>query len=253
MPLPGVRATVPWGINNAGDVAGWYAIGIFAQGFVLSGGSWTAVDHPAATEGTEVHGINSAKHLVGAYGSHGFLATPVPAQVQSGTFWIGLKNSDDQGTQFDLRTEVFRDGTMILAGETRCVTGVTRNPALAKQVGIPVAQTTGADPGDAILLKVLTRIGTNLDGSKCSGPGGSHSNAVGLRLYYDATIRESQLSVVTGANPATSYFLRALGSSLFLDLVPPDSSTAKYRDSAAINFAQGNPWKEIGTWETTVR
>ena len=35
---------------------------------------------------------------------------------------------------------------------------------------------------------------------------------------------------------------------LTLDTSAPSSTSAKYRDSAAIKFAGGNAWKDIGTW-----
>jgi len=41
---------------------------------------------------------------------------------------------------------------------------------------------------DTLSLKILARIGTNGDGTFCGG----HSNAVGLRLYFDATSRPSR-------------------------------------------------------------
>ncbi|MGH9908759.1 MAG: LamG domain-containing protein [Pyrinomonadaceae bacterium] len=99
------------------------------------------------------------------------------------TFWIGLKNSDDQGTQFDLRTEVYINDTLVAEGETRCITGVTRNPSKAKEVSVEFGPISdgGFASGDGLALRVLTRIGTNPDDTKCSGPGGSHNNAVGLR------------------------------------------------------------------------
>src|SRR5512134_3264813 len=50
--------------------------------------------------------------------------------------WIGLKNSDDQGTYFDLRAEVRKNGTVIASGETKNIQGVTRNPGLAKEVTV---------------------------------------------------------------------------------------------------------------------
>jgi len=72
------------GINNAGDVAGRYYNGQL-HAFVLSAGTFTYIDHPAATQGTAIEGqgINSARQLVGIYISsdglvHGFLATPAP-------------------------------------------------------------------------------------------------------------------------------------------------------------------------------
>jgi len=105
--------------------------------------------------------------------------------------WLGLKNSDDQGTRFDLRAEVYKNGSLVASGETACITGVTRNPDLAKEVSVAFgAFTPLAFNGstDVLSLKVLTRIGTNGAGGLCGG----HSNAVGLRLYFDATNRPAK-------------------------------------------------------------
>jgi hypothetical protein len=109
--------------------------------------------------------------------------------------WVGLKNSDDIGTQFDLRVEVFKNGTLVVSGVARCLTEITRNPALAKEVAVafdpfPAVELDGAT--DTLSLTLLTRIGTNPDDTKCTGPGGSHNNARGLRLYFDAATRASQ-------------------------------------------------------------
>ena len=38
-------------------------------------------------------------------------------------------------------------------------------------------------------------------------------------------------------------------STLYLNSTTPTSSTAKYKDSANFKFNNGNPWKEIGTWQ----
>jgi hypothetical protein len=112
--------------------------------------------------------------------------------------WLGLKNSDDQGTQFDLRAEVYRNGVLVASSQTLCITGVTRNEAQAKEAttafgGFSPVSFNGSS--DRLAIKVLTRIGTNPDGSKCVGPGGSHNNAIGLRLYFDATDRQSRFGV----------------------------------------------------------
>ncbi|MCI0527401.1 MAG: hypothetical protein L0Y56_08145, partial [Nitrospira sp.] len=105
--------------------------------------------------------------------------------------WLGLKNSDDQGTRFDLRAEVYKNDMLVAAGETYCITGITRNPALAKEVmtllSLP-ASVTFDGTTEVLSLKVLTRIGTNGSGNFCGG----HSNAVGLRLYFDAVNRNSR-------------------------------------------------------------
>ena len=163
--------------------------------------------------------------------------------------WIGLKNSDDQGTQFDLRTELYINGVQVSEGETLCITGVTRNPSYAKEVTVPFNPITNGTyvPGDILSLKVLTRIGTTPDGQKCSGPGGSHNNAVGLRLYYDSPDRPSRFGYETVANAMQDLFLHSSGANYFLDNVQP-TGTAKYKDSTSVNYSGGNPWMEIGTW-----
>lgn len=115
--------------------------------------------------------------------------------------WLGPKNSDlstGSGrafTRFDLRAEVYKNGTLIASGETHCIQGITRNAnnALESVVAFePFAAQTFDGTMDVLSLKVMTRIGTNGSGSFCGG----HSNAVGLRLYFDAVNRPSHFGSV---------------------------------------------------------
>jgi N-acetylneuraminic acid mutarotase len=112
--------------------------------------------------------------------------------VSSMHAWLGLKNSDDIGTRFDLRGEVLKNGTLVTSGEIYCITGVTRNPSLAKEVTVSFGSFSPTELNgstDVLSLRVLTRIGSNGAGGFCGG----HSNAVGLRLYFDAVGRASQI------------------------------------------------------------
>lgn len=107
--------------------------------------------------------------------------------------WLGLKNSDDQGTRFDVRAEIYKNGTLLSSGETYCIQGITRNAHNALESAIafqPFVMQTFDGTSDVISLKVLTRIGTNGSGGLCGG----HSNAVGLRLYFDAVNRASRFA-----------------------------------------------------------
>ena len=52
--------------------------------------------------------------------------------------------------------------------------------------------TTFNGTSDVLSLKILTRIGTNGAGAFCGG----HSNAVGLRLYFDAVSRPSKFTAI---------------------------------------------------------
>ena len=112
--------------------------------------------------------------------------------------WLGLKNSDDQGTSFDLRAEVYKNAMLVATGQTLCITGVTRNPDNAREVTLAFPSITAIPfngTTDGLALKIRTRIGTNPNGTKCSG----HSNAVGLRLYYDATARPARFGTTVRA------------------------------------------------------
>ena len=109
--------------------------------------------------------------------------------------WLGLKNSDDQGTNFDLRAEVYKDGVLVASDETYLIKGVTRNPDKALKVTVFFGSFLPVDfdgTDDMLSLKILTRIGTDGNGNF----GGGHSSAVGLRLYFDAVIRPAMLAVI---------------------------------------------------------
>ena len=145
----------------------------------------------------------------------------------------------------------------------RCITGVTRNPDLAKATVAPfdpfAPVLVGA--GDVLALRVSARIGTNPDGTKCSGPGGSHNSAVGLRLYYDSASRDSRFDATITPNPSEDLYLHSNGSpcpngdgqspnvtARTLDTTAPAAASAKCKDSGVVNFAGGNPFSTIGTW-----
>lgn len=98
--------------------------------------------------------------------------------------WVGLKNSDDQGTYFDLLAELLKNGTPVASCEALDIRGVTRNPARAKEVVLDFGVLPGIefDAGDDLSVRVLAKVTAV----------GGHSNAVGLRLYYDAVTRPSR-------------------------------------------------------------
>lgn len=164
--------------------------------FYLHGAGATAnpltifLDNSSPTASTEKYGDSAGVNFaggnpwmeIGTWAAASGLTNGNLTALGSLQVWVGLKNSDDQGTQFDLRAEVSKNGLPVAAGDTLCITGVTRNPANAQLVLISFGSFAGAafnGTSDVLSLRVLTRIGTNPDGSKCSGPGGSHNNATG--------------------------------------------------------------------------
>ncbi len=179
--------------------------------------------------------------------------------------WIGLKNGDDQGAPFDLKVEALKNrAEPVASGLKRCITGVTRNPSMAKEVVVPW-EAFSAVPmasGDVLSLRVSTRIGTNPDGTKCAGPGGSHSSAVGLRVYYDSASRLSRFDATIAPTSGGNLYLHSNGTpcpngdgqstTSLLSLsntAPAPVAPAKCKDSGVINFNGGNPFSLVGTWD----
>jgi hypothetical protein len=184
------------------------------------------------------------------YLSRPWFMTVYPTIDNEARVWVGLKNSDDQGARFDLAAKILVNGTQVAEGTTLCVGEITRNPAKALDVSIPFgpASSESIGSGDTMTLKLLTRVGTNLDGTKCLG----HNNAVGLRLYYDAVTRPSRLAPMSPGAGGTDLFLHAIGSQFFLDDVAPGRAQPQSRDSGPVSFAGGNSWVEIGVWSRVI-
>ena len=143
--------------------------------FVLSGNSNIFSDSSDSGYVTEDNGVLVANLCGGESGGLAITALS-PAHL-----WFGLRNSDDQGTQFDVKVELYDGSTLIASGLQRCISGVTRNPSKAKEAIVTwdaFAPFT-VNHGDTLSFKVSTRIGTTPTDAKCLGPGGSHNNAVG--------------------------------------------------------------------------
>jgi len=71
------------------------------------------------------------------------------------------------------------NGSPVASGVTRCVTDVTRNPATLREVTIAMDPFTpvSVSSGDVLALRVLTRIGTNLDDTLSDIPHRSHGHS----------------------------------------------------------------------------
>jgi hypothetical protein len=89
----------------------------------------------------------------------------------------------------------------------------------------------------------------DFDLTKVTASGG-HSNAVGLRLYYDAVSRPSRFGMEIAPNPMRDYFLHSDGSGDFLSNTSPTATDAKYKDSPSVNRTT---YKEIGTWSLALK
>ena len=163
--------------------------------------------------------------------------------------WLGLVNSDDQGTRFDLRVEIYRNNNLVDSGMARCISGVTRNPNNALEALVPFSPFSPVTyaSGDVLSFRVLTRIGTNPNDTKCTG----HNNAQGLTLYYDSAGRPSRFNAELDPDPAADLFLHT-GPTESLSMVAPVASQAASKSSSPLNFSGGNQWKPIGLWSQVI-
>jgi len=178
--------------------------------------------------------------------------------------WLGLKSSEDQGTLFDVKVELLKNADRVASGLRHCVTGVTRNPRLAKGIGVAWDNFTAISlaPTDVLTLRISTRIGTNRDDTKCvPGPASAHANARGLRLYYDAASRPARFDAALASGANHSLYLDSDGTACpaggadsshvtdrTLTGAAPIAPDAKCKDSSDIKFPGGNPFREVGTW-----
>jgi uncharacterized membrane protein len=64
--VPGATGTFPSAINRFGHIVGWYGDATGRHGFLHQGDTFTPLDVPGATD-TEAYGINSFGHIVGWY------------------------------------------------------------------------------------------------------------------------------------------------------------------------------------------
>jgi probable HAF family extracellular repeat protein len=77
--VPGAGVTIANAINSSGQIVGYFQDATGYHGFIYTGGTFTAINDPNATEGTFPSGINDEGQIVGhfetATGSQGFLDT----------------------------------------------------------------------------------------------------------------------------------------------------------------------------------
>src|SRR5437879_6137411 len=158
--------------------------------------SWMATHRPALLQNSE--SLRVLILLAGIRGKRFGNWTNTPG---SGTLtslsdfqvWLGLKNSDDIGTKFDLRADIYKNNQLVVSGQTLCISGITRNPDQSKDTMVSFGTFAPVSFGstDLLSLKVLTRIGTNPDNTQCGG----HFNAVGLRAYFDSVNRPAKFDM----------------------------------------------------------
>jgi uncharacterized repeat protein (TIGR01451 family) len=164
----------------------------------------------------------------------------VPAQLSAlgqTQIWVGLKNSDDVGTKFDLLAEVLRNGVVVGSGQLNGVAGGSSgfNNAILDAISMSLAT-----PGDAcsgtLSLRLSVRVAAN------SG----HVSGT-ARLWFNDSAANSRFSGTVGGS-AFTYYLR----DGFVLAATPGPGPKKTVDVTVNRNQNGNPFKPFGTWTLTL-
>jgi hypothetical protein len=174
--------------------------------------------------------------------------------------WLSLRNTDDISTNFDLRVELLKNGSVVASGLERCITGLTRASETEAVVEWDAFTPVSVESTDNLAIRISTRIGTNADDTKC---GTVHSNATGLRLYYDSTAWPTRFDMTIDPASSVDEYLHSDGTACTsavttgitdysLTTTAPATTSGHCVDSGGVNFAGGNAWSTIGTWDMDV-
>jgi hypothetical protein len=161
--------------------------------------------------------------------------TPAPQLTALGPaqIWIGLKNSDDVGTKFDLLAEVLKNGTVVGSGQVNSVSGGSSgfNNAVLDTINMALSGAVPINPGDTLSLRLSVRVAST----------GHRSGTA--RLWFNDAAANSRFSATIAGAP-NSYFLRS-GSTLTATAGSGPKSTIDVFVDRAVG---GNPFKPFGTW-----
>lgn len=152
--------------------------------------------------------------------------------------WVGLKNSDNVGTRFDLKAEAFVNGLAVASGEILNVPGGSSafNNAILRTIPMAMPQPATVGSGDAIDLRLSVRVGAT----------GHRSGTA--RLWYNDSAATSGVTLAVGGSSSPYYLVT--GQILQQDL--PGPGPKKTLD-VLVSRAGGNPYKAFGTWRVVVQ
>ena len=174
----------------------------------------------------------------------GLNLTPQLSALSPAKVWIGLKNSDDVGTNFDLLAEVLKNGSVVGTGQLPNVPGGGSgfNNAVLRTIGLALPSPVLIAPGDTVSFRLSVKI---------TAVGGHRSGTA--RLWYDGKFIDtgatrdagSRFGATIAATPA-NYFLR---SGFVLQTTP--GASKQFIDVFVDRAVGGNPYKPFGTWTKT--
>jgi hypothetical protein len=87
---------------------------------------------------------------------------------------------------------------LVAHGMSRCIAAAPGDPNTPKPVVIPLTSTHTifSNGTETLSLKVLTRIGTTTEDTRCSGPGAGRADAMGLRVHFGSASYPSRFDLL---------------------------------------------------------
>jgi len=165
-------------------------------------------------------------------------------QLSQAAPWVGLKNSDDVGTRFDLLAEVYKNGIKIGSGQVNNVAGGSSGFNNAKLDAIPLALTDHEFLGglDVLSIRFWARV------SAASG----HRSGTARLWFNDALANSNFTTTIDGQS--TAYYLRDAAS--LATSAGGNAGTRKYVDVLVDRAVGGNLFKPFGDppyeWKLTI-
>jgi hypothetical protein len=176
-----------------------------------------------------------------ASGSFTVTVNRTVAALSPAKVWLGLKNSDDVGTKFDLKAEAYVGGTLVGSGQLNAVPGGSSgfNNANLQSIPLTLSGPINAGSGSGLSIKLYVRI-------TCSGS--THSSGT-ARLWFNDAQANSAFGATIGGGTNNYYLLN--GSALGTAPGPGPKSTI----DVLVNSSQacpGRPFTAVGTWSITL-
>lgn len=231
-----VNAAVQSSVTTA---HGYGALGIRRTDGVIFGGTGDSgnVYKVDPATGAETFVGNTGQNFVGDFDFRP-VGGPVPGPqlncLSPALVWIGLKNSDDVGTKFDLLAEVLHNNIVIGSGELDSVPGGSSgfNNAKLRAISLALSSVGNLEGGDTVCIRLSVRIATKVAGHR-SGT---------ARLWFNDAAANSRFDLRVGTFDAY-VFLR---DNFILGNLP--GTVRKSVDVFVDKLRDGNAWKPFGTW-----
>jgi alpha-tubulin suppressor-like RCC1 family protein len=147
--------------------------------------------------------------------------------------WIGLKSSDDVGTEFDVRAEMLKNGSVVSSGQVNDVPGGSSgfNNAVQSAIGVAAASASNFGAGDTLGIRLSVRVAAT----------GHRSGTA--RLWFNDSSANSRWQMTVNGITQTLYMTTGFALSPALGTGPRNAI-----DVFVDRAVGGNPFKPFGTW-----